>query len=260
MEAGSEVFVDRGDVRIHYSVTGEGQGSLPLLLTHGFSASRAMWEANLAELSSSRQVVTWDIRGHGRTVVPAKPELYSQDASVEDIGAVLDACRIRNAAIGGLSLGGYLSLAFYNRFPERVSALLLFDTGPGYRNDEGRQRWNNFALSQAERFEDCGLEALGDSPEVQPGDHDPTGLALAARHILTQHGPAVIESLGSVGVPTLVLVGELDKPFLKAADYMASRIPGATKVVLPGAGHAANIDQPEAFNQAVEDFLASVAD
>lgn len=260
MGAGSEGFVDRGEVRIHYSIAGEGQLSLPLFLTHGFSASSAMWQPNLADLSASRQVVTWDIRGHGRTVVPAKPELYSQDAAVEDMVAVLDACGIQSAAIGGLSLGGFLSLAFYNRFPERVSALLLFDTGPGYRNDDGRQGWNNYALSQAERFETAGLEALGNSPEVQRGDHDPTGLALAARHILTQHGPEVIESLGSVAVPTLVLVGETDKPFLKAADYMASHIPGAKKVVLPGAGHAANIDQPKAFNQAVEGFLASLAD
>jgi pimeloyl-ACP methyl ester carboxylesterase len=259
MGPGGEGFVDRGGVRIRYSVAGEGQGSLPLLLTHGFSASSAMWEPNLAELSASRQVVTWDIRGHGRTIVPAKPELYSQDASVEDMVAVLDGCGIQSAAIGGLSLGGYLSLAFYNRFPERVRALLLFDTGPGYRNDEGRQGWNDYALSQAERLESIGLEALGNSPEVQRGDHDPTGLALAARRILTQQGPEVIESLGSVAVPTLVLVGEMDKPFLKAADYMASRIPGAKKVVLPGAGHAANIDQPKAFNQAVEGFLASLA-
>ena len=218
-----------------------------------------MWEPNLADLTASRRVITWDIRGHGLTVVPAEPGSYSQDASVEDMAAVLDECGIDSAAIGGLSLGGYLSLAFYNRFPERVRALLLFDTGPGYRNDEARQGWNDYAISQAERFETAGLEALGDSPEVRHGDHDPAGLALAARHILTQHGPEVIESLGSVAVPTLVLVGERDKPFLHAADYMAGHIPGAQKVVLPGAGHAANIDQPAAFNRAVELFMASLA-
>ena len=254
----SDGFVDRGDVRIRYSVEGRAQQSLPLLLTHGFSASSAMWQPNLADLSASRPVITWDIRGHGRTIVPPRPELYSQDASVEDMEAVLDACEIQSAAIGGLSLGGYLSLAFYRRFPERVSALLLFDTGPGYRNDGGRQEWNNYALSQAERFESAGLEALGNSPEVHHGEHDPMGLALAARHILTQHGPEVIESLGSVAVPTLVLVGEMDKPFLKAADYMARRIPGAQMVVLRGAGHAANIDQPAAFNEAVQSFLSGL--
>lgn len=255
----SERFVDRGDVRLYYSVAGEDTASLPLLLTHGFSSSSAMWEPNLAELASSRRVVTWDIRGHGQTVVPPRPELYSQDVSAEDMAAVLDACGIQTAAVGGLSLGGYLSLAFYNRYPERVKALLLFDTGPGYRNDEGRQVWNNYALSQADRLESAGLEALGNSPEVRRGIHDPKSLALAARYILTQRGSEVIESLDSIEVPALVLVGEMDRTFLKAADYMAGHIPRSKKVVLADAGHAANIDQPAAFNQAVEEFLASLA-
>jgi pimeloyl-ACP methyl ester carboxylesterase len=254
-----ENYVERGDARIYYSVAGDDERSAPLLLSHGFSASTSMWEPNLDVLSASRRVITWDIRGHGRTVVPPKAELYSQDLSVEDMASVLDACGIERAAIGGLSLGGYLSLAFYNRFPERVSALLLFDTGPGYRNDEGRQGWNKYAVSQAERLESTGLDALGNSPEVRRGAHDPEGLALAARHILTQDGSEVIESLDTIGVPTLVLVGERDSAFLKAADYMASHIPGSKKVVLPDAGHAANIDQPELFSRAVEDFLSSVA-
>lgn len=254
----SEGYVDRGEVRLYYSVAGEDTGSIPLLLTHGFSASSAMWEPNLAELAASRQVVTWDIRGHGQTVVPPRPGLYSQDVSVEDMAAVLDACGTESAAVGGLSLGGYLSLAFYNRYPERVRALLLFDCGPGYRNDEGRRGWNNYAISQAERLESTGHEALGNSPEVRRGIHDPKSLALAARYILTQQGSEVIESLDSIEVPALVLVGEMDTAFLKAADYMASHIPRSKKVVLAGAGHAANIDQPAAFNRAVEDFLATV--
>ena len=254
----SERFIDRGAAKLYYSIAGEDDGSIPLLLTHGFSASSAMWEPNVTVLAESRPVVTWDIRGHGKTVVPPRPELYSQDVSVEDMAAVLDACDIQRAAVGGLSLGGYLSLAFYNRYPERVAALLLLDTGPGYRNDQGREGWNNYALSQADRLESAGLEALGNSPEVRGGAHDPESLALAARYILTQQGSEVIESLDSIEVPALVLVGEMDTAFLKAADYMGSHIPRSKKVVLSGAGHAANIDQPAAFNQAVGDFLASL--
>ncbi len=254
----SEHHLDRGQARIHYEVHGEDTGSVPLLLTHGFSASTAMWRPNMEELARSRRVITWDIRGHGRTVVPPRAECYSQAASVEDMLAVLDACGVGTAAVGGLSLGGYLSLAFHHAHPERVKALLLFDTGPGYRGDGGREGWNHYARSQAERFEASGLDALGESPETRLGDHDPVGLALAARHILTQHGPEVIESLPSIAVPTLVLVGENDTAFIKAADYMAARIPGAKKVVLAGAGHAANIDQPAAFSRSVNEFLATV--
>lgn len=253
-----EGYLERGEVRVYYEVHGEDTATLPLLLTHGFSASTAMWQPNLDELAARRRVVLWDIRGHGRTVVPPREDFYSQDASVDDMAAVLDSCGIDSAAIGGLSLGGYLSLAFYRAHPERVKALLLFDTGPGFRNDEGREGWNSYARAQAERLETAGLASLGDSPEVRLGLHDPEGLALAARHILTQRGPEVIESLPAIGVPTLVLVGESDGAFLKAADYMAAHIPDARKVVLPGAGHASNIDQPALFNRVVEDFLANL--
>ncbi|HZU71330.1 MAG TPA: alpha/beta fold hydrolase [Acidimicrobiales bacterium] len=251
--------LERDGVQLHYEVHGEGRAGLPLLLTHGYGASTAMWRPNLEALAAARPVIAWDIRGHGRTAAPPSPEHYSQDASVADMAAILDACGITRAAIGGLSLGGYLSLAFHLAWPGRVAALLLFDTGPGYKNDEGRDRWNRYAISRAKRLEEEGSGALGDSPETRLARHDPVGLALAARGILTQHDPAVINSLPEVAVPTLVLVGERDEGFLAASDYMASRIPGAHKVVIPDAGHAANIDQPEAFNDAVTRFLADLA-
>ena len=161
--------------------------------------------------------------------------------------------------VGGLSLGGYLSLAFHLAHPERVVALMLFDTGPGYRRDDGRAGWNRSALANAEAFETRGLDALATRSEVRREIHrDATGLALAARGLLTQSDARVIESLGSIDVPTLVLVGASDTPFLAAADYMAGHIPGATKVVLEGAGHACNVDQPGAFNRSVLEFLDSV--
>jgi pimeloyl-ACP methyl ester carboxylesterase len=69
----------------------------------------------------------------------------------------------------------------------------------------------------------------------------------------------VISSLPDIKVPSLVLVGSEDKPFIAASDYMAAKIPGARKVVIPGAGHASNIDQPAAFNEAVLGFLDSLA-
>jgi pimeloyl-ACP methyl ester carboxylesterase len=172
------------------------------------------------------------------------------------MAALLDAAGIGEAIIGGLSLGGYLSLAFHLRYPERLAALLLCDTGPGYRRDGPRNDWNAMAARWADDFERRGLEALTGSAEVRASHHrSPAGLALAARGILSQHDARVIESLPSIAVPTLVVVGADDTPFLAAADVMVAKIPRATKVVLEGAGHAANIDQPEAFNRAVLNFL-----
>jgi pimeloyl-ACP methyl ester carboxylesterase len=250
--------LDRDGVAIAYEVHGT-VGRTPLLLSHGYSASSAMWRPNVAALATDRQAVTWDIRGHGHSASPVGPEAYSEAASVDDMAAVLDACGIDRAVVGGLSLGGYLSLAFHLAHPGRVAALLLFDTGPGYRSDDARRRWNRFAETTAESFERLGLDALGDSPEVGTGPHNPTGLALAARGILAQHSAAVIESLPLVAVPTMVLVGSEDRPFLDAASYMAAKIPGASMTVIAGSGHAPNIDDPSAFDAAVTGFLTAAS-
>jgi pimeloyl-ACP methyl ester carboxylesterase len=216
-----------------------------------------MWTANMPALSADRRVITWDIRGHGQSDAPDDEALYSEKLSLEDMAALLDAMGADRAVVGGLSLGGYLSLAFHLQHRERVTALVLCDTGPGYRREEPRAGWNTMATTWADDLERSGLAALADSAEVRAAHHrSAKGLALAARGILTQHDSSVIDSLPSIRVPTLVLVGEDDRPFLGATDVMAAKIPGAIKVVLAGAGHAANIDQPAAFDRALLDFLA----
>jgi pimeloyl-ACP methyl ester carboxylesterase len=254
--------LDRDGVTIYYEITAAsdpGRGRLPILLTHGYSATAEMWAANLSALARDQMVITWDMRGHGRSDSPRDPDLYSEALSVGDMAAVLDAAGAGRAVVGGLSLGGYLSLAFHLVFPARVAALVLCDTGPGYRRDDTRAGWNAMAEQTATRFEQRGLDALGSSAEVAASHHrSAEGLALAARGMLAQRNGRVLESLPSIAVPTLVLVGAEDKPFLTAADVMAAKIPGATKAVLPGAGHAANIDQPAAFDQAVLDFLDQI--
>ena len=133
---------------------------------------------------------------------------------------------------------------------------MLFDTGPGFKSDEARERWNERAEGYAEAFEREGLDALSPSPEVGPGPHDPIGLARAARGILTQsdargHRRRCRRSTS----PSSCSSVSDDEPFLAATDYMAAKIPGATKVVVSAAGHASNIDQPAAFDAAVTDFL-----
>ena len=246
--------LDRDGVQIHYEVTGQGPA---LLLTHGYSATGEMWAGQLAALSPHFKVITWDMRGHGRSDYPEGQAAYSEAATVADMAALLDAVGADSAVIGGLSLGGYMSLAFHRTHPERTRALLIIDTGPGYKNDQAREGWNATSLKRAERYE---AEGLGDlsraSAEVRAASHrDATGLARAARGMLTQKNARVIESLPDVRVPAIVIVGENDTPFLAASDYMAAKIPGAKKVVIADAGHAANIDQPAAFNAAILGFL-----
>lgn len=246
----------RDGVSLYYEVHGDGP---VLLLTHGFSATSQMWKGQIDPLAPHFKVVTWDMRGHGQSDYPADPAAYSEEATVADMAALLDAVGAKEAIVGGLSLGGYMSLAFHRAHPERVRALLIIDTGPGYKKDEARAGWNANALKRAEAYEAKGLGDLSRaSAEVQAARHrDATGLAKAARGMLTQRDARVIENLPNIAVPAIVIVGEKDTPFLAASDYMAAKIPGAKKAVIPDAGHAANIDNPTAFNAALIGFLTS---
>ena len=230
----------------------------PIVFLHGGGQTRHSWGGAAARVAQRGcQAVTLDARGHGESDYPDDPAAYSEAATVGDIAALLDAVGARRAVVGGLSLGGYMSLAFHATHPERVKALLIIDTGPGYKKDDARDGWNRNALKTAERCETDGLGLLsGGSAERRTAHHrDATGLARAARGMLTQNNARVIESLPGIKVPAIVIVGEKDTPFLAASDYMAAKIPGAQKAVIPNAGHAANIDNPDAFNAAVVGFL-----
>src|SRR3984957_16163278 len=249
--------INRDGVGIYYEVHGSGP---PLLLTHGYSSTSQMWQGQIEALSKHHKLVLWDMRGHGRSDYPSDPAAYSEALTVADMAALLDAAGAARAIVGGLSLGGYMSLAFYRAHPERVTALLIIDTGPGFKKDDARQAWNRRANDTGDRFEREGLEVLKSaSPERSGVSHrDATGLARAARGMLTQRDARVIEQLPEIKVPSLVVVGADDTPFLAASDYMAAKIPGAQKAVIPAAGHAVNIDQPQAFIDAVVPFLEAL--
>jgi pimeloyl-ACP methyl ester carboxylesterase len=227
-----------------------------ILLSHGFGASTAMWEGQVAAFGDSYRMVRWDMRGHGRTRCSDDLALYSQDLTVSDMAGLLDHLGIDKAVIGGHSLGGFLSLAFYVAHPQRVRALVLQGCGPGYRSDSARVAWNERAEDRARTLEEGGLSALGGASEVGVSEQgSAAGLALAARGILSQVDARVIDALPGIDVPTLIVIGDGDSPYLAGSEYMAARIPGAVHVLVPDAGHGVNIDQPEAVNRALGQFL-----
>ncbi len=250
--------LERPAGNIRYQVTGSGGPAL--LLSHGFGATSAMFAGNVAALAATHRVVTWDLRGHGGSDYPADPESYSSANALADMAALLAELGIDVAVLGGHSLGGYLSLQFGLKYPDRVTGLVLIDTGPGFRNDAARDGWNGQAHRTAARLTERGLAGLGGSPELHDGEHrDATGLINAARYTLTQQDAHVIDGLPQVAVPTLVIVGADDKPFLGAADYMTAKIPHARKVVIPAAGHAPNVSRPEIFDAELSRFLRELS-
>ncbi|KAK3719144.1 hypothetical protein LTR37_004708 [Vermiconidia calcicola] len=248
--------------RIYYEVHGEPEGT-PLLLTHGYSSTSGMWQGQIEPFTKAGyKLIIWDMRGHGRSSYPDDQNAYSEALTVADMAAILDhVCGAGTTAIvGGLSLGGYMSQAFYRDHSQRVEALLIIDTGPGFKSDKARDDWNKYANETGDRFDREGLKQLeGLSPERSKVKHrNAEGLAMAARGMLAQRDNSIINALPNIKVPSLVVVGADDKGFLAASDYMEKKIPDCLKIVIPDAGHAANMDQPQAFNEAVLNFLEAV--
>ncbi len=243
--------------RLHFE-DGGGQG-MPILLSHGFGASTGMWQAQVAAFGDRYRLIRWDMRGHGETECPDDPAYFSQAHTVDDMRALLDHLGVEKAVIAGHSLGGYMSLAFNVRYPERVAALVLQGCGPGFRSAESRATWNKRAEARARTLDEGGLAALGGSSEVGASVQSSAAtLARAARGILSQVDARVIDSLPDIAVPVLIVIGENDTNFLVGSDYMAKRIPNAVHVLVADAGHGVNVDQPAAVNAALGEFLAKL--
>jgi pimeloyl-ACP methyl ester carboxylesterase len=248
--------VNVNGINLYYESTGNGY---PLVFTHGFSASHLMWKAQ-EPMAKEYRLITYDARGHGETDSPPSADQYSADIAVEDLFQLTQQLGIRKAVFGGLSMGGYISLRFYLKHPDMASALIIMDTGPGYRNPARMAEWNRSREDMAQRLEKEGISVLVAQAQSEGRreislKQNPVGMAHMSRKVVAQHDSWVIENLDKIKVPSLILVGEKDMAFLQAADYMAKTIPGAKKFVVPNAGHAANIDNADFFNARILEFL-----
>jgi pimeloyl-ACP methyl ester carboxylesterase len=140
-----------------------------------------------------------------------------------------------------------------------VAALVLVDTGPGFRNERAREAWNEMTERYAEDLEAKGLAGLPGSAELRSSVHQGArGLIHTARSTLRQQDGHVMERLGEIEVPALVVVGSLDEQFIPGSRYMAAKLPHAELVVIDGAGHAPTVTHPEEFNAALGTFLRAL--
>ena len=249
-------IVELNGIHINYEEHGAHYGT-PILLTHAYAAALQMWQPQFERLKDYR-IIAWDMRGHGGTDSPPRQEDYTEKLTVEDMASLLRHLGIEKAVIGGLSLGGYISLEFQLAHPEMTLALILCNTGPGYRKDDARQGWNDFSIGYAQRFEEKGLEGLGRGIEVDATrqyQRSAQGLAFAGRGILTQRDAKVIDHIDQIDVPVLVVWGADDQRYKSGCEYIAAKAPKAQFAVIEGAGHAVNLYQPEKFNETVLAFL-----
>lgn len=258
------VFTHQG-LQLHY--LDEGQGPAVLLL-HAFPLSSEMYKQQIAALSDRYRVIAPDLRGFGKSEVgdgPTEMATFAQDAL-----ALLDHLQIPSAVVGGVSMGGYTSLALLDQDPSRVRALVLADTQMGADDEAGRQRREETARQIEQRGMSVLVESLLPKLIAQPpakdverklrsiieGNH-PKGAAAASRGMGLR--PDSRNILARFAGPTLIIVGENDAitPREKA-NQMAEVISHASVVELPNAGHISNLDSPDAFNRTLDAFLETV--
>jgi len=251
---------------------------IPVLLSCGLCTTHENWRPQVEPwVAAGLRVILWDYRGHGRSQAPRDPAAYTMQQVVDDLGRVLAwGAGEQPAVVGGLSFGGLASLHFALAQPQRVRALLLIDTGPGFKNPDAQARWEAQVERTAAFLETRGCQAFVESkaaataiglrPELPAAQaaaraiaaQDPAGLALFARRIAGV-APAVIDQLAAIEIPALVVVGEKDEPYLRAAEVLASRLPKAESVRIPRAGHVVNLEEPAAFDAAVLGFLGRLS-
>jgi pimeloyl-ACP methyl ester carboxylesterase len=256
-------------VELYHRDSGSGT---PLVLLHAFPLSSAMWLAQREGLADVCRVITPDQRGFGGSELgDDEPSL---DAVADDVARLLDGKGLDTVVLGGLSMGGYVAMAFLRRHPGRVRGLVLADTRAGADADAGREK----RLAMAQMLTD-DPESTVVVDQVLPTLLGPTtqserqlvagrvkGFAQSAppaavawaQRAMAARGDS-FDVLRAVDVPTLVVVGEEDglTPVAES-ESIAEAVPGARLVVLPRAGHLSALEDPEGFNAAVREFLAGL--
>jgi pimeloyl-ACP methyl ester carboxylesterase len=263
-------------VNLFYEVVGEGR---PMIFVHEFAGEAASWAPQVRFFARRYRTIAYNARGYPPSDVPDDPAAYSQRQAVDDIRGVLDHLKIDKAHVVGLSMGGYAALHFGLTYPERALSLVVAGAGYGSKPEE-REGFRRDSATIVERFEREGMEKVADTYAMGPTrvqflDKDPTGwkefhelLAKqsARGHALTMRGvqmtrPSIYEltdRMAKLEVPTLIMTGDEDEPCLEPAIHMKRTIPTAGLVIIPKSGHTINLEEPDAFNRAVLDFVTAV--
>ena len=244
-----------------------------LVMLHAFPIGANLWEPQMRSVPKGWRLVTPDLRGFGASTELDSLSALSMADYAEDVFDLLEELGIKRAVIGGCSMGGYAALALYQAHPEIFEGLILANSRAGADSPEARANRRNM-LALVDREGPSGV-AKDMMPKLLGKTTHETNSSVEAfvRRLIKQQSPVAIRSaihrmmhradstplLPKVTVPTLVITGEEDEMIpVDESRRMASAVPGATLVIIPGAGHLSNLEQPEAFNDAVNRFLTTL--
>jgi pimeloyl-ACP methyl ester carboxylesterase len=263
-------------VHLYYEVTGSGY---PLLFAHEFAGDYRSWEPQVRHFARRYQVITYNARGYPPSDVPEDVNAYSQEQAARDIVGLLQHLHMPQAHLVGLSMGGYAVLHVGLSHPSVARSLVVAGCGYGSVSSE-RERFQQDSGKIAARLQREGMPAVAEvyargPTRVQFEDKDPRGWREFAEQ-LAKHSAvgAALTLLGVQGrrpsvyaleaqmrqlrVPTLIVTGDEDEPCLEPGLLMKRAIPSAGLVVMPKSGHTINLEEPDAFNRIVSDFLTAV--
>jgi 3-oxoadipate enol-lactonase len=260
-----EQSIETSRGRMAWLEAGEGW---PVVLLHAFPLSAAMWRPQLEAVPSGWRLIAPDLRGFG-----AGPPLVERQVTMDeyalDVIALMDALEIDESAIGGLSMGGYVTFALFRQAPARFTAMVLADTRSQADTPAGREarlQMRTLLAEQGPRGVAGQMLPKLLSPEA------PSGVVKTVRAMIESADARAIDAaigalmdrvdstpdLARINVPALVTAGE-GEALTPVADSEAMQraIARSTLVVIPGAGHLANLEQPGPFSRALADFLES---
>ncbi len=257
----------RQGITLEYDDIGNG---LPLLLLHAFPFDRTLWRSQIAGLQHIYRVIAPDMRGFGHSS-DTDGEAVAMEQYAADVKALLDSLNISQAVVGGISMGGYITLAFYANYPDRVKGLLLANTRATMDSPESKQA----RLDNAQKVGEMGPSFLFDSMASNMlGPTARVELQIAVRSMMSwQHRLGIMSALRGMAarpdrtsllrfatVPTLIITGSVDALIPPGdSEAMHALIPDSTLVILPEAGHLSNVDKADAFNDAVRTFHTRVS-
>jgi pimeloyl-ACP methyl ester carboxylesterase len=271
------MFVTTQDgLRLHVEEVGAGT---PILFIHEFGGNHQSWEPQVRFFSRRHRCITYAARGYPPSDVPTELDAYSQIKAVEDALAVLDGLGIEKAHIVGLSMGGFATLHFGLRAPQRALSLTIAGAGYGCEK-EHEEHFRGVSREVAEKYETIGAAAFAKiyavgASRVQFQNKDPHGWAEFAARLathssqgaaLTMRGvqarrPSFYDlepELKALDVPALVMAGDEDDHCLQPGIYLKKTIPACGLIVFPKTGHTLNLEEPALFNLHLAEFIAQV--
>ena len=267
-------FAETDDrVKLYYEETGRGY---PMIFVHEFAGDYRSWQPQVRYFSRRFRCITFNARGFPPSDVPEDVAMYSQARACDDIKAVLDHLGLADAHIVGLSMGGFAALHFGLNHPDSARSLVVSGCGYGAEPDR-REQFRKEAEATAQRLEADDMEAFAEIYATGPtrvqfqnkdprgwqefvdmlGEHSATGSALTMRGVQKERPSLwdLEDDMKNLTVPTLLVTGDEDEPCLLPAIFMKRAIRSSGLAVIPKAGHAVNLEEPDAFNRTIAEFL-----